>query len=194
MRKQNVKQILKEHYLKNPSKKMRVREIEREVKIPLPSAIRYTKELVEEGFLKKINISNITIYTSSENSRYKTEKMLFNLRQIYESGLIDYIKRRYSNPTIILFGSYIKGENTESSDIDLFIQTTSKISSLSSFEKKLNHKLQVFTSEKVQNIQNFDLANNIINGITLNGQLEVLPCKTGRNATKKNLLKIYRPI
>lgn len=193
MRRQNIKQLLKEYYFKNSAKKLRVREIEREVRIPLPSVIKYVKELVKEGFLKKINISNITIYTTSENLTFKTEKKMFNLRQIYESGLIEHIRRKYANPTIILFGSYDKGEDEETSDIDLFIQTNVKISELNQFEKILGHKIQLFTADNIHNITNVELANNIINGTMLNGSLKVLPCEIGKNAKKKNSLKIYPP-
>ena len=49
MERKNIKERIKEYFLNNPTEKLRVRQIERKVKVPLPSAIRYTKELVKEG-------------------------------------------------------------------------------------------------------------------------------------------------
>lgn len=50
---------------------------------------------------------------------------------------------KYSNPVIILFGSYAKGEDIENSDIDLYIQTPSKKElRTEKFEKLLKRKVQ----------------------------------------------------
>ena len=79
-----------------------------------------------------------------------------------------------SNPIIIVFGSFSKGEDIENSDIDIYVETPSKKEiSLKKFEKKLNRKIQVFRNKSIKKIKNEDLANNILNGIVLNGNLEV---------------------
>jgi len=175
MSKKDNKSKLKIFFLKNPTRRLRVREIERTTGIPLPSVIRYTKELCKEDILEEENISNIVIYKGRLRSeRYKLEKKLHNIRKITESGLIQHIKFEYNNPTIILFGSYAKGEDIENSDIDIYIETTKKVILLEKFEKKLEHKLQLFVHKNIKEIKNKELANNIINGITLNGFLEIL--------------------
>ncbi|MEK6890421.1 MAG: hypothetical protein AABX35_04510, partial [Nanoarchaeota archaeon] len=107
----SIKDKIKEHFFINPSAKLRVRQIERELKLPLPSVIRYCKELEGEKILQKIETGGIVLYTSDRNSAsYMLEKKLFNIKSIFESGLIDYIITEYSNPPIVLFGSYFKGE------------------------------------------------------------------------------------
>ena len=53
----NIKDKIKEYFFVNPTVKVRVRQIERELKIPLPSAIRYVKELEKEGILKNEKIA-----------------------------------------------------------------------------------------------------------------------------------------
>jgi len=159
----------------NPTKKMRVREIEREVNIPLPSAIRYCKELNQEGILKIIKMGNIQFYTADRsNENYKLEKKLFNLKQIYKSKIIASIKESLNNPSIILFGSYAKGEDIEDSDIDIYLETPSKKTiNLKKFEKTLQRKIQIFKFSNLNQISNKHLANNIINGITLNNPIAV---------------------
>ena len=102
------------------------------------------------------------------------EKKLYNLRSLYSSGLVDFLVQELSNPAIILFGSYARGEDVETSDIDIFIETTQKeIPSLVKFEKKLQRKTQLFKYKDISKVENKELSNNIINGITLNGFLEV---------------------
>ncbi len=97
------------------------------VGVPLPSAIRYAKELKDEGILITLEIGNVVFYTSNKTgASFLLEKKLYNLREIYLSGLIDYFKKTLSNPGIVLFGSYSMGEDIESSDIDLYVETFSK--------------------------------------------------------------------
>ncbi|MFH0876062.1 MAG: nucleotidyltransferase domain-containing protein [archaeon] len=172
----NHKNTIKEYFFTNPTKKLRVREIERELDIPLPSVIRYVKESVSENILKREQIGTVVFYTANRSEKeYLIEKKLSNIRQIYSSGLIEYLINELSNPVIILFGSYARGEDTENSDIDLFIQTKSKSSiDLKKYEKNLNRNIQLFTFNSIKEIQNKELANNIINGIIFNGFIEVL--------------------
>ena len=70
----NIKDKIKTYYFLNPSKKLRVRQIEREVNVPLPSAIRYVKELVNERFLKKYEVANIVTFTTDRSSKYYMKK------------------------------------------------------------------------------------------------------------------------
>ena len=101
-------------------------------------------------------------------------KRLFNIKLIFESGLLDYIVKEYFNPVIVLFGSYSKGEDVEDSDIDLYIETPKKQEfNLQKFEKILNRKIQVFNYRNIKEVPNHHLSNNIINGTTLNNFLEV---------------------
>lgn len=162
------------HFFINPSDKLRVRQIERKLKVPLPSVIRYCKELEEAKILKRIDISGIFFYTSESMVNFIHSKKLFNLTQIYDSRIIEYLQKELSNPVIIVFGSYSKGEDIESSDIDLYIESPSKTEiSLEKFEKHLKRKIHIFRYKNINEVKNMHLANNILNGITLNGFVEV---------------------
>ncbi|MBI2041053.1 MAG: nucleotidyltransferase domain-containing protein, partial [DPANN group archaeon] len=171
----NIKETLREWFFLNPTAKMRVRQIERELKLPLPSVIRYCRALEKEGVLKTTEIGNVVFYSADRSSEiFLLEKKLFNIRQLYKSGLVNYVKSEFHNPVTIVFGSYAKGEDTEGSDIDLYVETLSgKNISLNKFEKALKRKIQVFAYNNISKIQNIHLANNIINGFVLNGFLEV---------------------
>jgi len=175
MRGKDIKLQIKEYFFQNPTAKLRVREIERTLNLPLPSIIRYCKELKKEGILTIQQIGRIIFYTADRiNPSYLLEKKLYNIKCLYASGLIDFLKLEFSNPTIILFGSYSKGEDIEESDIDLYIETPFKKEiSFKKFEKKLKRNIQIFQHKNIKEIKNPHLANNIINGIVLNGYIEV---------------------
>jgi predicted nucleotidyltransferase len=176
MKIKSIKERIKDHFLANPTQKLRVRQIEREVEVPLPSAIRYAKELEKEGILKTVSIAGVTAYTANRSSKaLLLEKLTYNLRTLHETGLVEHIIKEHSNPPIIVFGSYSRGEDTEDSDIDIYIETSKKTDiDLTAFENRLKRKIQVFQHRKITDIKNRNLANNIINGIVLNGQVEVL--------------------
>ena len=174
MKRKDIKQTIKEYFFISPTAKLRVREIERTLKLPLPSVIRYCKEAEKEDVLKIVKIGSVNFYTASRSEKYLLAKKLYNMRQLYESGLIESLKIELSNPAIVLFGSYAKGEDTENSDIDLYIETPSKKQvNIEKFKKLLNRDIQLFQYENIKDIKNLNLANNIINGITLNGYIEV---------------------
>lgn len=175
MKTKDIKTKVTEYFFLNPTARLRVRQIEKEAKAPLPSAIRYAKELEKEGVLKSEIIAGVNLYSADRSSkRFLVEKMLFNIRQMHESGLVAYLVEEYSNPAIILFGSYAKGEDIETSDIDLYVETNAKDIKISSeFEKKLKRAVQIFAYKNIKDIKNKELANNIINGIRINSNVEV---------------------
>jgi len=175
MKTYDIKYRIIEFFFTNPTKRLRVRELERELKAPLPSVIRYVKELINEGLLKVIKISNVTFYTADRSSKkFILLKRLRNIRKIYDSGLNDFLINELGNPVIILFGSFFKGDDIEDSDIDLFIQSElNKKINLNKFEQLLNRRIQLFIHKNIKDVKNTDLMNNIINGFTINGLLEV---------------------
>ena len=175
MRTYNIKNKIMWHFFENPTLKLRVRQIERELKLPLPSVIRYCRELVKEQILKKEDTYGISTYSNDRNSKKcLVKKMLFNINSLFESGLIDYLINEYSNPVIVLFGSYSKGEDIENSDIDIYIETPKMHRfDLQKFEKILKRKIQIFNHRNIKEVSNLHLSNNIINGITLNNFIEV---------------------
>lgn len=175
MKRKDIKEKIKEYFFINPTAKLRVREIERTLKLPLPSVIRYCKELEKEGILVTQKTGNVIFYTANRgNEKFIIEKKLFNLKSIYVSGLVDFLRFELSNPPIIVFGSYAKGEDTQNSDIDLYIETPSKKEiNLEKFEKILKREIQIFRYKSIDEIKNIHLINNILNGVILNNYIEV---------------------
>ena len=175
MIKKNIKRRIKEYFFLNPTSKLRARQIEKEVRVPFPSVFRYTKELEKEEIIKSTFVSGVRLYSADRVSKkFLIEKKLFNISLLYESGLIDYIIEEYSNPHIILFGSFSRGEDIEASDIDIYIETPKKeTKNMEKFEKGLQRKIQLFQFRKITEIKNKELGNNILNGVVLNRFVEV---------------------
>lgn len=174
MKRKDIKKTIAEYFLMHPTAKLRVREIERLLSLPLPSVIKYCKELEKEDILTTYHIGSIRLYTAKREEKYILEKKLYNIKALYNSNLIGFLREELNNPSIILFGSYSRGEDTEESDIDLYIETFSKKEiKLDKYEKILKRNIQIFKHKKITEITNKNLANNIINGIKMNGFIEV---------------------
>ena len=69
MKKKHIKNTIKEYFFINPTSKLRVREIERELNLPLPSVINYKKELITEKILKTIIIGKVTLFSADRSSK-----------------------------------------------------------------------------------------------------------------------------
>ena len=136
-----------------------VREYARMKDITPPTASAHLKKMHDEGFLKRRGFRRSVLFC-----------ILYHKLKIKDSGLTDYLKEKLLHPTIILFGSLSKAENTKESDIDLCLITKSKAEiDLSKFEKKLDREIQVFRHPSLKDIPNEHLVNNMINGRILSG-------------------------
>lgn len=75
--------------------------------------------------------------------------------------------------TIILFGSYAKGEDTYDSDIDIAVVGRSdKMLELERYEKVLGRTINVNFYDSWKAIHK-NLKNNILNGIILHGSVDL---------------------
>src|SRR3989344_5799447 len=71
-------------------------------------------------------------------------KKIENLKLIQEAGLIDFLFNEFPGCTIILFGSYSKGEDSVTSDIDIaVVGTKGKEMDLIEFNKKLERTINI---------------------------------------------------
>lgn len=157
-----------------------LREAGRVANINAMTARKYLEQLTVQGLLLKKRVRNTVLYSSNANNElFKLKKRCWNIEQLHKSGIIDYFNEIFSYPTIVLFGSYARAENTQRSDIDLLIIAVEKKElDLSQFEKQLGHSIQLFLHTKAEfkalTEKNPGLVNNILNGVVLSGYLDVL--------------------
>ena len=95
------------------------------------------------------------------------------MKQVYESGLADFLGREFAGATIILFGSYSRGEDTLNSDIDIaVIGRKDKKFDVSNFETILERNININFYDSFNKIHK-NLKENIFNGIVLYGSVEL---------------------
>src|SRR3989338_4406788 len=155
-------------FFESPLKDLGVREYARATKISPATASRILKEF------EKKERTFILYKANLENDLYKDLKIFYNLRKIKDSGLLESLNQFYLKPTIILFGSASKGEDIEGSDFDLVIisEKTKEFPEEKIFEKKLNRELQLLKIKNLKDLRNEHLINNVLNGITIQGQVQ----------------------
>ncbi len=141
-----------------------------------PPAISKALPLLEkEGYLKvekDKESKRLSITLNRDNPLVTGLKRAENLRMIYESGLIDYLEEKFPGTTIILFGSYSRGEDTEKSDIDIAVIGKEKRTDLEVYEKLLEKTIFLHFYDSLNKIDK-NLRSNILSGITLIGVAEI---------------------
>jgi len=144
-----------------PKKRSSIREIARKTGLSKSTVHKKFIELEKEGILDNKKLFSNTIYA-------KFAKTQYYLKKIYKSGLVDFLIKTLSPSSIILFGSFAKGESASESDIDIFLEAKKKAIDFEKYEKKLNHKIQLFIESDIKKLPD-ELFNNVVNGIKLYG-------------------------
>jgi len=168
------------HFFDEPEKEFHMREIARLAGMSPSTASKRLSTLARDGLLTSAETKGMKIFkANSRNPSFRDAKLFYNISRIRSSGLVDYISEELNPKAIILFGSFRKGDNVPGSDIDIFVETASKKDiDLSDFERRLGNSIQLFLmkSSEIASMKknNKELLNNIANGISLEGFLEVI--------------------
>ncbi|MBI5332114.1 MAG: nucleotidyltransferase domain-containing protein [Candidatus Aenigmarchaeota archaeon] len=167
--------------MKYPDKDFSLSDLAKEAGVAKANIGSVLDELQKYDYITIEKLSKIwRIRANQTNTKFIGLKIADNISRIYGSGLIEFLNDHYHNPkTLILFGSYRRGEDVSLSDIDIAIESDDvkdyQIHSLkdSRFEKPLGRHIQIhlFNRKKVD----INVFNNIANGIVLSGFLEVRP-------------------
>src|SRR3990167_6930695 len=163
-----------------PNRGYTIRGIAKITKINHTTVRKYVVYYAKSGLIaKKQAVPYITFTANTNSKKYINLKLYYNLELIRESGLVEKIEKAYNYPPIVLFGSYSKAENDENSDIDIcIVSDIKKEFDILELEKKWFKRISIhqFTKKSWEEAKekNPELINNIANGITLSGQLEIL--------------------
>lgn len=154
--------------------KLSQREIAKILGVSPTAVSNSVKKLRKDNLLNIEKTKTINFVSLSRNERKVLElKKVENLKNVYISGLSNYLEEKLPGGTIILFGSYSRGEDIENSDIDMaVIGRKDKMLDLEKFEKILNRKINVNFYDSWKTINKY-LKNNILNGIILHGGVEI---------------------
>jgi predicted nucleotidyltransferase len=154
--------------------KLSQREISKLLNVSPTAIAKSLKKLLKMNFVNIEKTKTINFISLNRDKSLVVElKRAENLKDIYLSGLSDYLGEQLAGSTIILFGSYSKGEDTNTSDIDIaVIERKEKSLQLETYEKKLNKKININFYNSWSSIHN-SLKNNILNGIILHGSVNL---------------------
>ncbi len=157
-----------------PTRKFQLRKMCRLLKLGMPSVKIHIERLQREGFVQKDEEGIYPAYKATQNERFKLYKKNDVLLRLHESKLISYIEQECTPDAIVLFGSASRGEDTETSDIDLFVVAHEQTLELQQYEKILKRNVNLFFESRIKDVPS-ELMNNIINGVVVQGYLKVLP-------------------
>lgn len=150
-----------------------IKQISKKIKLAPTSVKLHLKKLEEKNLVNRKKGEQFFGYIANrENKDFLFYKEILNLIKMHESKVIDYIVNEIHPRTIVLYGSYLKGEDIEESDIDLLIVSKAKKSlELEKFEKRLKRKMHILVEEGLKKI-NKNLKAEVRNGLVLYGYLE----------------------
>ncbi len=157
-----------------PEKSFHIRRLAKLTKLSPPGVLKIVKQLKKEGFVL-VEKGNVTEdVKASKTDRFLRLKVFYNLEQLFETGLIDYLREIYKEPeAIVLFGSYSNGEDISTSDIDMaIVAPKERDTNLAKFEKKLKKKINLYTVQPRKAEPEF--LNSLANGRVLYGFLRVI--------------------
>lgn len=153
----------------NPYRKFYLREMARTLKISPSSAKKALDSLKQLNLIKQEKLANLRIiYGNMDETLLKQYKKLKNLELI--KPLIQELE---PSSSIMLYGSFAKGENDEQSDIDLLVITNKK----EPFEihDYKGHPIQIIKQTPAEwsktKKHNSAFANEIKQGIILKGEM-----------------------
>lgn len=152
------------------------RQIANFLKVSAPAVMKALPTLGKERLIKikqDKETKRWSIELNRENHRVMQLKRADNLKQIYVIDLADFLEKEFAGATIILFGSYSRGEDIINSDIDLaVIGRKDKKIDLAKYEKILERKININFYDSFKNIHKY-LKENLCNGIILAGGVEL---------------------
>ena len=165
-----------------PTREITLTDLTKLVNISKTTANRIVTQLADEEFLKIEKLGKLWRISCNQSHPYNmTLKIAYNLSLIYQSGIIERVLELIPNPTsMVLFGSYRKGDDIESSDIDIAVETLGDeemhiieegIVPNMGYRKNIKVNLIKFCRNKID----LNMFANIANGILLYGFLEVRP-------------------
>ena len=149
-------------------------QISKYLNVSAPAVKKALPYLEDNKFIlinKDKETKRLSIQLNLDNHYVLGLKRADNLKQFYESGLADYLEVALAGSTIMLFGSFSRGEDLFNSDIDIaVIERKKKQLEMAEYEGYLGRKIHILFFDSFRKI-NEHLRNNILNGYTITGSV-----------------------
>jgi hypothetical protein len=175
--------IKMQHYFFDyPTKEWSLNDLSSLLHISKTTAKIVVNQLIQEGFLTRSIIGRLwRISCNGHHEYHTTRKIPYHLNLVYESGILPAVHEVVPHArSIVLFGSYRKGDDDERSDIDIAVEIVGddppRVIDLGSISQMGYRKdVPVHVYEYSRNNVHLNVFANIANGILLQGFLEVRP-------------------
>jgi len=152
------------------------RQIANFLDVSPPAVMKALPSMGKDNFIKLYQDKETkrwSVELNRENHKVMQLKRIDNLMQIYETGFADFLEREFAGATILLFGSYSRGEDLINSDIDIaVVGRKDKQIDVTSYERLLERKISINCYDSFKNIHKH-LKENLCNGIVLVGGIEL---------------------
>lgn len=157
-------------------KKLNQRQIAKLLEVSPTAVANSLPPLVKKNLIlyeKEKEMNLVSISLNRENKLTMQLKRAENLKMIYESGILEHLEEEFPGSTIILFGSFSRGDDTVTSDIDIaIIGSKEKSPELTKFEKYFEKKIIINFYPELKEVHK-DLRENLCNGIVLSGGISL---------------------
>lgn len=157
-------------FFKEPTSIHFIKEIGRKIKLAPTSVRNNIKDLVKAGLIIEKKAKPFDGFVANRDSqKFRDYKQVYNLYSLCE--IKEEIVNKIGPKALVLFGSYQKGEDIESSDVDMFVLSKVKTElNLDKFEKELGRKIHITVSGELEDLDK-NIRENIKKGWILYGSI-----------------------
>ncbi|MDP3639701.1 MAG: nucleotidyltransferase domain-containing protein [Nanoarchaeota archaeon] len=169
------KETMKELFFNEPAKQWHFEQLRKSSGLSRAQTNAWLKKLHNEQLITRIKPRKKMPYFIANHTavHYRNAKKLFALTKLYESGLLDYLSSLEKAKTVILFGSFSRGDWYKESDIDLFLYGDIDQLGLGPYLSKLQREIQIFSGKQEEDLRQLGapLLRNILKGMVLKGDI-----------------------
>lgn len=160
-------------FAEEPLKIHYVKEIARKIELAPTSVKKHLDYLQKQELIFKKKGERFFGFIANRDGKiFLSYKQMFNILAIKESGFLDFLIDSLYPNTIILYGSYLKGEDIGTSDIDILIISKAKKKLITNkFERILKRGIHIIIENSLKKLPS-ELQSEIINGFVLYGYLK----------------------
>ncbi|MFH1053828.1 MAG: nucleotidyltransferase domain-containing protein [Candidatus Woesearchaeota archaeon] len=169
-----------ELFLNEPSKHWHFEDIITIADVSRPVANKWLKSLLDKKIIKHIKPEGKMPYfqANTDHLNYDNKKRIYAMRKLYETGLLQKLQSLQKAETVIIFGSWYRGDWYTKSDIDIFIYGDPEEIKHGTLWKGLgfqgkSRELQIHSFKTRKDIKNIKsgLMKNIIKGYFVKGDI-----------------------
>ncbi|MFH1802020.1 MAG: nucleotidyltransferase domain-containing protein [archaeon] len=157
-----------EIFFQEPTTVHFIREISRKINLAQTSTRNHIETLFKENLIVKKESKPFDGFIANrDNDKFKHFKQAYNFYSLLD--LKQRIIEKVYPQQIILFGSYLRGEDIESSDIDIvIISKVKKTIELKDLEKRLKREINLIFVEKTSELSE-SVQENLKKGLVMYG-------------------------